>query len=134
MKCSKILLLLALATFTFASACKKDEEAEIAPTLELKTGSGYTSADAAVAKGAAVKVGIKATKTEDDLKIFAVSYAYDVATSTTTFQNTTISTPTGYETDVNITARNVAGTEKWYFTITDIDGIITQKTITLTVN
>jgi ABC-type amino acid transport substrate-binding protein len=134
MKFSKILLLLALAAFTFVAACKKEEDEKNPPAVEFKTGSGYTSADATVAKGTAVKVGIKATKTEDDLKTFAVSYIYDAATSTTTFQNTTITTPTGYDIDVNITARSVAGTEKWYFTITDIDGNITQKTITLTVN
>jgi ABC-type amino acid transport substrate-binding protein len=133
MKCSKILLLFALAAFTFASACKKEDE-KTPPSLTFKTGSGYTSADATVAKGAAIKVGVTATKTEDDLKTFAVSYIYDAATSTTTFSNTTITTPTGYDTDVNITARNQAGTEKWYFTVTDKDGNITQKSITLTVN
>jgi hypothetical protein len=133
MKFSKILLLLALAAFTFASACKKEDE-KTPPSLAFKTGSGYTSADATVAKGAAVKVGVSATKTEDDLKTFAVSYSYDAATSTTTFQNTTVPSATSYDTDVNITARSVAGTEKWYFTITDKDGNITQKSITLTVN
>lgn len=134
MKFSKILLMLFLATFSFATACKdKDEDPETPPTIEFKTGSGYTSADATVAKNTTLKVGIKATKTEDDLKTYTVSYAYDGATSTSSFQNINI-TADLFESDVNITTRNQSGTEKWYFTITDSDGNIAQKILTLTVN
>ena len=64
-----------------------------------------------------------------------VSYAFDGATTTTTFQtyNLTGSERQNYDKDVTFTTRNQAGTEKWIFTITDKDGNIVQKQIVLTV-
>ncbi len=126
------LLMLAVAT---VQSCKEDEEPEIPPTLELKAGAGYTTADAEVAKSTTLKVGVVATKTEDDLKTFNVSVAFDGASTTTSLQTENIpaASKTLYDADVTITTRDVAGTEKWYFTITDVDGNIVQKTITLTV-
>ena len=131
-----LLLLLLTFSMVLSQGCKKEEEeAEIPPTLELKTGAGYTSADATVAKGAPVKIGITAKKTEDDLKSFNLSYAFDGGTATTSKQTIDIpaASVTQYDLDVTIVTRNQAGTEKWYFTITDVDGNIVQKTVTLTV-
>lgn len=130
-----ILLLLLTFSMMLTQGCKKEEEAEIPPTLELKTGAGYTSADATVAKGATVKIGITAKKTEDDLKSFNLSYAFDGGTATTSKQTIDIpaASKTQYDLDVTIVTRNQAGSEKWYFTITDVDGNIVQKTVTLTV-
>ena len=112
-----------------------DKEPEIPPTLELKTGTVYTSQDAIVAKDSTITVGIIATKTEDDLKTYNVSVSYDGATSTSTIENFTISSGEKalYNKDVTFTVRNQTGIEKYFFTITDVDGNIVQKILIFTV-
>jgi len=127
--------LLFLTSIALVQGCKKSTEPENPPTLVFKTGAGYTATDAIVAKSATVKVGVTATKTEDDLKTFNVSVAFDGASATTSKQSVDIpSGNTQFDSDITITTRNQAGSEKWFFTITDVDGNVVQKTITLTVN
>ena len=135
-KIQKIIFSSAILCLLFsASACKKKKDAHVPPDVAFKTGSGYTAGDVTVTTQDTLKVGIVATKTEDDLKSLNVSYAYD-GSSTTTTQNTfymTASEYEYYEKDVQIITRNVAGSERWVFSIVDRDGNITQKTIVLTV-
>jgi hypothetical protein len=137
MKTSKISFVFAIVFALFTTifiSCEKDEH--IPPTLEFKSGSGYTFSDMdSVGQNASVKVGVMAHKTEDELKTFNVSVAYDNASTTTTKQNTTLtsSQEEEFETDYTITTRAQAGVEKWSFTITDRDGNVTTKTITLNV-
>ena len=116
------------------SSCKKETDAHIPPDMSFKTAAGYTHSDATIPQGDSVLIGVTVTKTEDDLRTFNVSYAYD-AGSSTTFSNYTMTTAeyTGYDHDFTIHSRNQAGTEKWIFTVTDRDGNVTQKSITLTV-
>lgn len=134
MKSTRIVYLFSLLvlgmSLTFV-ACKKDEREP--PAVSFKTGAGYTFGNATVGRLDSILVGITATKTEDELSTYNVSYAYDGATTTTTSQNFTISTDS-YDKDVTIITRNQAGTEKWVFTVTDRDGNITSKEFTLTVN
>ena len=115
------------------NSCKKDKH--IPPTVTLKTGVGYTATDVSVGKMVIIKVGIIADKVEDDMQTYNVSYAYDGATTTTTSQTFTLAGAElqHYDKDVTFTTRNVAGSEKWIFTITDKDGNIAQKQIVLTV-
>jgi len=115
------------------SSCEKDKH--IPPNISLKTGAGYTSSDATAAQNTAIKVGITADKVEDDMLTYNVSYAYDGAATTTSLQtfNLTGGEQQHYDKDVIFNTLNVNGTEKWYFTITDKDGNIAQKVITLTV-
>lgn len=126
-------MLLVLGLAVFIASCEKDKH--VPPNVSLKTGAGYTSADASVAPGTAVTVGFVADKTEDELKTFNVSYALDNATTTTTDTTITLSSSEEdhYENDYRFTTRNKTGTEKWIFTITDRDGNIAQKQIVLTV-
>jgi hypothetical protein len=133
MKKASILLIALVAGILISGGCEKEEE--IPPKLEFKTGEGYTSSDVTVEPGAELTVGIVATKTEDDLKTYNVSVAYDGSTTTTTVQNFTIpeSEQSGYEKDVTFNARDVAGSEEYFFTITDKDGNIVQLTLTVTV-
>lgn len=125
-------LLLIIIAFIFIS-CEKD--AHIPPNISFKTGGVYTSADATVGKGVNITVGIIAEKVEDDMRSYNVSYSYDNATTTTTAQDFSItgSEQQHYEKDVTFTTRDQAGTEKYFFTITDKDGNIAQKVLTLTV-
>ncbi len=120
----------------FYSGCEKEKEEEIPPEISFKTGATYTSSDVTVAPGSSVTVGIVVVKVEDDLKSYNVSVAYDGATTTTTIQDFTIpdAEKEHYEKDVTFSVRNMVGTEKYYFTITDSDGNIAQLSLTITVN
>jgi hypothetical protein len=126
-------MLLVLGLAVFSTSCEKDEH--IPPNVSLKTGTGYTATDATVATCTPVTVGFVADKTEDELKTFNVSYAFDNAATTTTDTTITLSSSEEdhYEKDYTFTTRNTAGTEKWTFTITDRDGNIAQEQVTLTV-
>lgn len=134
---TNILFILAasILLLTGFSSCKKNKDAHVPPDVVFKTGTGYTSSNATVAQGDTLLVGITATKTEDDLKSYNASYAYDGASTTTTFYNyyLTASEYTTYSKDLQLIMRNQAGSEKWTFSIVDRDGNITQKTLTFTV-
>jgi hypothetical protein len=125
-------ILIAIICLAFSS-CEKDKH--IPPSISLKTGAGYTSDDATVAKNQTIKVGITAEKLEDDMLTYNVSYAYDGATTTVTSQtfNLVAGEQQHFDKDVTFVTRNQNGTEKWSFTITDKDGNIAQKQIILTV-
>ena len=124
-----------VVTITLISCKKKKVDPHVPPDVVFKTGGIYTSGDRTVNKKDTITVGITATKTEDDLKSYNVSYAYDGNATSTTFYNYLLTTDeaTGYDHDVQIVARNQAGTERWIFSIVDRDGNLTQKTIILTV-
>jgi hypothetical protein len=121
------------ASLFFIGACKKDEHKP--PSMELKTGGSYISSNATVGKNETLTVGVKVEKTEDELKTYNISYAYDGATTTKTYENFQLSKAEykGFDKDVTITTRSVAGEEKWIFTVTDRDGNIAKKEIVLTV-
>ena len=73
-----IKMIVLIAAFGFISgSCEKDKH--IPPDTSLKTGKGYTSADATVGKNETIKVGIIGEKKEDDMISYNVSYAYDGA-------------------------------------------------------
>lgn len=132
---TKIVTTIAIITiFSFGvTSCKKDEHKP--PSISLKTGVGYTSANAIVAKSQTIKVGITAEKVEDDMLTYNVSYAFDNAATTITSQTFSLtgSEQQHYDKDVTFNTRNQNGAEKWIFTITDKDGNIAQKEIVLTV-
>jgi hypothetical protein len=129
------LFLLSIAALTMTSSCKKNKDAHVPPDLSFSTGAGYTSGDATVTHGDSILVGVTIVKKEDDLRTINLSYSYDGSASSVSFLTYTM-TPaeyTGYTHDYTIHTRNVAGTEKWTFTVTDRDGNLAQKSITLTV-
>ncbi|MBA3665255.1 MAG: hypothetical protein H0W61_13740 [Bacteroidetes bacterium] len=119
----------------FFNCKKKKVDPHVPPDVVFKTGGKYISGDVTKAKKDTLTVGITATKTEDNLKSYNVSYAYDGASTTTTFFNYLMleSEYEGYSKDVQIITRNQAGSERWVFSIVDRDGNITQKTINITV-
>ncbi len=132
LKTSILFLVLAFGTISFS--CEKDEM--IPPTIDFTTGTGYTSADSHIALDTDFKIGITAKRTEDkdDLKTFVVTRSYDGGAETT-IDNVTLTSAQGAEftKDYDLTTRNTAGTEKYSFTVTNRDGLITTKTITITV-
>ena len=116
-------------------SCKKNNDPHIPPNVVFKTGIGYLSQNDTVTVQDTLLVGITATKTEDDLKSYNISVAYDGAATTFTFFNYLVQTTeyTGFSKDVQIITRNQPGTEKWIFSVVDRDGNITQKKFTLIV-
>ena len=123
-----------LFTLLSINSCKKDEG--ILPDISFKTGTGYTSSDATIAKNTAFLVGINAARTEDKdvLKTFNVSVSYDGGASTTVYTETLTSDQgDNYTHDLNLTTRNQSGTEKYSFTITNRDGLINTIALTITV-
>jgi len=125
---------IALISIIFLSSCKKDPG--ILPDISFKTDNGYTSTDATIAKNTSFKVGINAAKTEspDVLKTFNISVSFDGGASTTVYAETlTPAQGDKYMYEFNRTTRNQSGTEKYFFTITNRDGLINTITLTITV-
>jgi hypothetical protein len=129
------IIIICTVLVSMSMSCKKKTDAHIPPDLAFKTGAGYTTGDVTIVHGDSILVGIIITKKEDDLRTFNISYAYDGASSPTTLLTYTM-TPAeygGWSHDYWIHSRNVAGSERWTFTVVDRDGNIAQKVITLTV-
>ena len=132
-KTNNFIFIIAIGVILFSS-CKKDEM--IPPTIDFTTGTGYTSADAHIALITAFKIGVDAKRTEDkdDLKTFVVTVSYDGGAEATIDNVALTSAQAGeFTKDYDLTTRNVAGTEKYTFTVTNRDGLITSKSITVTV-
>jgi len=130
----KYILLLLVVTI-FISCQKKKTDPHVPPDVTLKIGNNFITSDCTLGKQDTVWVGITATKTEDDLKSYNVSFAYDGVATTTTFYNYLMNANelNGYSKDIQIITRNQNGSERWVFSIVDRDGNITQKTIKITV-
>ena len=108
----------------------------IPPTIDFTTAAGYTSADSHIALDTDLKIGVTAKRTEDndDLKTFVVTVSYDGGAEAT-IDNVTIPAAQAGEftKDYTLTTRNTAGTEKYSFTVTNRDGLITTRAIIITV-
>ena len=130
----KGILFLVLAFGIISFSCKKDEM--IPPTIDFTTGTGYTSTDSHIALDTDFKIGVTAKRTEDkdDLKTFVVTVSFD-GEAATTIDNVTLPAAQAGEftKDYDLTTRNAAGTEKYSFTVTNRDGLITTRIITITV-
>jgi hypothetical protein len=128
------LITIITTAFFLLSSCEKDKM--IPPTIDFTTGAGYVSADGHLAVNTAFKIGVTAKRTEpkDDLKTFIVTRTYDAGAETTIDNVTIASAQAGeFTKDYDLTTRNQNGAEKYTFTVTNRDGLITTKSITVTV-
>ncbi len=136
MKKVHILFALLLAVVSFSS-CKKEEDAGLLPNISFKTGTGYVSSDIILKKDTTITVGIIASKAEaaDVLKTFDASKILDGGASVS-FLNEALTGTNGdaYSKDITITTRNVAGTEKYTFTVLNRDGLKNSVSLIITVN
>ncbi|MBD0333822.1 MAG: hypothetical protein ICV66_14345 [Chitinophagaceae bacterium] len=134
-KTASIFLIISITSSLFFSSCEKDKM--IPPELNFTTGSGYVSADTGLAVSTEFKIGVVAKRTEanDDLKTFTVTQSYDGGPETTV-ESITIPAAQAAEftKEYTFTTRNVTGTEKYTFTVTNRDGLITTKSVTITVH
>jgi len=128
------ILFLVLAFGIISLSCDKDQM--IPPTIDFTTGTGYTSAHSNISLDTDFKIGVTAKRTEDkdDLKTFVVTVSFD-GEAATTIDNVTLPAAQAGEftKDYDLTTRNAVGTEKYSFTVTNRDGLITTRTITITV-
>ncbi|MCB0808833.1 MAG: hypothetical protein R2810_16025 [Flavobacteriales bacterium] len=113
------------------AGCKKETDPRVPPSMSFRTGSGYTSGNDTVPPADTLLIGVVIDKTEDPLIALNVSVAYDGAGSSTV-ENLSISGE-HVEHDQQVITRAEAGSEEWIFSVTDRDGNITTRSLTLTV-
>jgi hypothetical protein len=133
-KTQMILGLLIASAALISPSCKKEKDKMIPPEISFKSGSGYTSGDKTVGMNDTLLVGINASKTEekDLLQRFIVTQQYDT-NGATTILSESFNQDT-YSKDMTIITRNVAGIEKYTYTIINRDGLTKTISIVLTVN
>lgn len=127
------LALMILASISF-TACEKEEDELDELDIEFKMDAGYTFADATLAAGTEVKVGIEAEteKAKDPIIRFTVSDAVNGAASATVYTENLDNTD--YEHDYIFTLQGDSGdTHLLTFTITNRDGLVKQTSLTITV-
>lgn len=115
------------------SSCKKDPPT--LPALSFKSGNGLLTGDAIVSQGDTLFVTIIADKTDHDLHLFYVGYAYDgVSLPTTTYHYYASAQEFGHlEKNYRIITRSRPGNERWVFSVNDSEGNIASKEINLRV-
>jgi len=136
-----IIAAIALVAITFtltSTSCKKDEDEGKSPNISFKTTNGYVFTNQTVSTDTTLTVGINASKAEEEdvLKTFTAQVFYDghtAADSTLTSVSLSGSQGDNYSVDVPIHTRNVAGTEKYEFTVINRDGLKNSVAFTLTV-
>lgn len=129
MKRSFIAIIIGFAAML--TSCKKEVKE---PTLSFRTDAGYTSADANVAPGSTIKVGVICDAGTDPLHISYSEVAYDGANVDSLVVRHEI--PQGqnrFEVDYIFTVRNRVGTERWTFNVNDKDGRLVEKEIRIVV-
>ena len=114
------------------SCSKKDNTP---PTIILKTGVGYISADVVLPPSTTFIVGVDAHSGASDLDIVYLEVAYDGANTARLVERlyTNSSQKSHYERDMTITTRSSPGTERWLFNVNDVDGRISKQEIRVTV-
>ena len=138
MKKNLYLLAIAIAIITTVYSCKNNDEGKL-PNIAFKTGAGYTSRDTIVTAGDSVKVGIIASKAEenDPLIRFTVAQSWDSSPDTTIYtENLSGALGDNYNKETFIHTRNLTGThsEKYTFTVINRDGLTNSVSLTLTVH
>lgn len=127
----KLLFACLLITGTFAFSCKKEA---LPPTMSLKTGSGYTSADVIVAPGTMITVGVIADQGTDSLNLVYTEVAYDGANVDSLYERYWVpNSATHVDHDFTFQVRNQVGSERWTFNVNDNDGRLIEKEIRIVV-
>ena len=122
--------ILVLASFT---ACEKKDPAKPAvnPTIQFRTGEGYTHTNETVNPGDEVLIGVLIERGTDAMHHFKVTVSYDGGTP-----QVTDSLPMGidsFEFDKLVITRQQAGTERWSFNVVENDGDVIRRALTFTV-
>ncbi len=123
-------LFLSVATMaTIFTGCSKDEEAPVGPTISFNTTQG-TTGNVTVEPGDSVAVGVIMSAGDANLDRLRVTYSYDGANALE-YDTEDLSGESGTYT-TTIGTRNVEGTERYTFTVTDNDGLTNNVAFTIT--
>ncbi len=124
-----------VAALTIFSSCEEDEGK--IPNISFKTGANYVSADAILDKDSNIVIGISASKSEDKdvLKKFNISKSVNGGSDSTVFQKDLAgSEADNYSYDLPVrVGTKVGNKEKYTFTVTNRDGLVGQKSLTVTI-
>lgn len=128
----RIFALVLISSLFFAS-CK--EEIPVIPFIELQSGNGLLSGDAIVSTNQTITVRAAGTKTDVDLNLFYVEYAYDGVSLPTLAYKKYVSGEEAnhFEKIYTFTTRSTPGNERWVFSVNDDDGNISSVEIKLRV-
>ena len=116
----------------FVSSCSKDEETDPGPSLILKGGAGYTSADATILVGTTIKFGVVAGKSSvsnDKLTRFKCTLTSNGLA--TTIKDTTINVDS-YDWETNYLFETI-GSVILSFEINDKGGVVVVKSFIVNV-
>ncbi len=128
---SAFFLLLAAAFFTETGCTKDQPDGDHAADITFRTDSGYTWLNDTVPLSDTLHIGISVSKGSDNLRSFFVDVAYDSGPRIRQDSAPVDSDPFTFE--KTVITRDQAGTEKWWFSVDEYDGDITQRPLTLTV-
>jgi hypothetical protein len=123
-----------LSFVALISSCAKDEGKD--PYIKFIYSTGYTSADATIAKGSSIMIGITSAKAEEEdvLKKFNISKTVNGGAAVSVY-DTDLSGADGdsYTHTYTTTLDTVSGQKNNYtFTITNRDGLTNQVSLTVT--
>ena len=119
-----------IASLSVLTSCKKDTVKPL-PSLTMKSDTGYVFNDQSVEAGTKIKLGATIISNDSKLQSVELAVSYDGALASN-FVKIMTSEKT-YNLDTVYTTRNIAGTEKITIKVTDSNGEIATKDITLTV-
>jgi hypothetical protein len=131
-KFSYLFAALLMTAAVFVSSCTKDEETDPGPSLTLKGGAGYTSADATILVGTTIKFGVVAGKSSvsnDKLTRFKCTLTSNNVPNT--IKDTTLNADSfNWETSIQFTS---VGSGRLSFEITDKGGVVVEKSFIVNV-
>ena len=121
-----------LAVAVTMTSCNKDDDPIGPPSLNFIGGEGYVDTDATIAVNTIFKVGIAASaNAESGKKLTALRITRTM--DNTTFLDETIDiNETTYNADFEFNAQGVDKVEIIAFTLTDKDGAVAEKSLTIT--
>lgn len=127
-------LLIGFLSFSLI-ACEKDEGEEGELDIHFKTEAGYTHADATIASGSEVKIGIEAEteKAKDPIIRFNISESTNGEADTTVYMENLEDTDFSYDHTFTLNDSVSGNTHLYTFTVTNRDGINAQKSLIITV-
>ena len=121
-----------LCLLLLSPGCTKDQpDGDTAAAINFRTDSGYTWLDDTVPISDTLHIVTTVSKGSDDLQSFFIDVAYDNGPRMRQDSAHVSSDPFTFE--KTVVTRDQAGTEKWWFSVREYDGDVTQRALTLTV-
>ncbi len=132
LKFKLLIAFVAMGSLVLSSCGGTDDDPKTAtPILNFLAGAGYTSANGDIIAGSTFKVGLSASH-ESKIETLTVTVSYDggtqVAPLNCSLCDTNVNSTT-FTLDFENKVEDSRGSEEWFFTITDKDGIATTKSI-----